>query len=530
MNRTSCFTSLTRALIVVLAWRWVVNEQIRAICDGWQNYLEAESRMQANAPEPLPPSEMKYERFAGPSEPLPPAENEALFGARIPRTMTLLATSGGAYREPVKILFYGQSITSTRWTDIVRNELKARFPHANLTVENKAIGGFGAQMLIRTAAHDVYPTYPDLIVYQVYGGGHDRTLEAFVANVRRFTTAEIMLLTHHVRNPVYERSDEGSSTEWRYIAQKYNCELVEAREEWKQYLEAGDLPLNKLVSGDLIHLNDEGIKLMASLVLRHFRYNTVFPSGWAGTVRTYEAKRPIDELIDDEITYPNEPWVLEGRTPVGTSPDSPLKLTFEGNRVDVIPGRAGSEELGTAKVLIDGLPPSEHTGCYSITRPTTLNGFWWPALIRVGRNQPLILEEWTLHMTEVENIEADKKKNAYARDHFEFSYTVTGSKTGLDGSGTSKERFVSNSGRVIIDPRDFMFEHARGWPKTWPKKDFEIKWKVEPHFADVYDASKRGTVTVAQGLTNREHTIEIIPNGDGAVPIRAIRVYRPPLR
>ncbi|NQT20903.1 MAG: hypothetical protein HQ592_14445 [Planctomycetes bacterium] len=47
---------------------------------------------------------------------------------------------------------------------------------------------------------------------------------------------------------------------------------------------------------------------------------------------------------------------------------------------------------------------------------------------------------------------------------------------------------------------------------------------------DVYDAAKRRTVTVAQGLTNRQHTIEIIPNGDGAVPIKAIRVFRPPLR
>ena len=472
----------------------------------------------------------EFQRQVSPAAPVPPGKNETLFGARISRTMTLLATSRGSYRVPVRILFYGQSITSPWWTNIVEQELRYRYPHANLVVENRAIGGFGAQMLIRTAAHDVYPMYPDLVIYQVYGGGHDGTLEAFIANVRRYTTAEIMLLTHHVRNPVYDGSDEGSSTDWRHLAQKYNCELVEVREEWRQYMEANDLPRNNLVGGDLIHLNGQGLALMASLVLRHFRYNTLFPSGWAGTVRTYEARRPMEELTDDEIVYPNEPWDIEIRCPVGTSPDNPLKLTFEGNRVDVIKGMAKSKKLGTATILIDGVPPSEHSGCYSITRPSTLDGFWWPALLRIGHKERLVPEKWTLRLTEVENIEADKKKNPYARDHFEFSYTVTGSKTGPDGFGTHQEVFVSDSGRAVIDPRDFRFESARQWRKTWPRKGFEIKWEVRPHFIDVFDASKHRTVTVAQGLTNREHTLEIIPDGNGAVPIKAIRVFCPPLK
>ena len=107
---------------------------------------------------------------------------------------------------------------------------------------------------------------------------------------------------------------------------------------------------------------------------------------------------------------------------------------------------------------------------------------------------------------------------------------MIGSKTGPDGSGTSDERFVSDSGRVIIDPSDFIFENARGWPHTWPTKGFEIKWKAESHYVDEYDASKGGSATVAQGLTNREHTIEVIPNGDGAIPIKTIRVFSPPLR
>ena len=36
--------------------------------------------------------------------------------------------------------------------------------------------------------------------------------------------------------------------------------------------------------------------------------------------------------------------------------------------------------------------------------------------------------------------------------------------------------------------------------------------------------------TVVQGIVNGPHTLEIIPVGDGAVPLREIVVHRPPLR
>jgi len=495
-----------------------------------QEKTKAQRRALLDTCREKPETVKQYQKVANPKWPLPPAENETLFGARIPRTMTLLATSAGSYRVPVKILFYGQSITSTWWTNIVKEELKRRYPHADITVENRAIGGFGAQHLIRTAVHDVYPAYPDLIVYQVYGGGHDRTLEAFVANVRRYTTAEIMLLTHHVRNPHYDGSDEGSSTEWRHVAQKYNCELVEVREEWKQYIKENDLSREQLVGGDLIHLNGEGLHLMAAVVLRHFRYNTLSPGGWAGTVRTYRAKRPIDEGVNDEIIYPGKPWdVSRGRIPLGTSPESPMKLAFEGNRVDIIPGWTNVKGLGTARILIDGALPSENPRLYAVTRPSSLKNMWWPALLRVSYRKRPLVEDWTLRITEFKNVEKTDKERW---DHFEFSFEVEGSKTGPDGTGTYNKRFVSDSGRVVIEPRDFIFENARHWPWTWPNKEFEIKWKVKPRFLDVYDPRKtRGKpTTVAMGLVNKRHTIEIVPDGNGVVPINAIRVFRPPLK
>ena len=35
---------------------------------------------------------------------------------------------------------------------------------------------------------------------------------------------------------------------------------------------------------------------------------------------------------------------------------------------------------------------------------------------------------------------------------------------------------------------------------------------------------------LAQGLPNTTHTLEILPNGDGDIAVKAITVYAPPLK
>src|SRR5690242_4616738 len=111
-------------------------------------------------PLPTPPPEAPV----APSDfPPPPAVSEpALMGLGIQRTMTLLATSTPRHRNHVRVLFYGQSITEQEWSRYVSNDLRRRFPDADLEIENRAIGGFASQLLIRPAEHDVYPFYPDL--------------------------------------------------------------------------------------------------------------------------------------------------------------------------------------------------------------------------------------------------------------------------------------------------------------------------------------------------------------------------------
>lgn len=114
--------------------------------------------------------------------PVPPPADASKLGVSIQRTMTKLATSTPEHRNTVKILFYGQSITEQTWTKTVADDLRKRFPNADVTIENRAIGGFASQRLIKPAEHDLYPFYPDLLIFHVYGANQE--YEQIIQNVR----------------------------------------------------------------------------------------------------------------------------------------------------------------------------------------------------------------------------------------------------------------------------------------------------------------------------------------------------------
>jgi hypothetical protein len=100
-------------------------------------------------------------------------------GHGIQRTTTLLATSTPTKRNTVRILFYGQSITEQNWWQAVADDLRRRFPHANLIIENRALGGHSSQLLVKTAEADLYPFYPDLLIFHVFGSHLDYCLKVF---------------------------------------------------------------------------------------------------------------------------------------------------------------------------------------------------------------------------------------------------------------------------------------------------------------------------------------------------------------
>jgi hypothetical protein len=115
-------------------------------------------------------------------------------------------------------------------------------------------------------------------------------------------------------------------------------------------------------------------------------------------------------------------------------------------------------------------------------------------------------------------------------------FSVSGSKTGPDGGGSSAERFVSDSGRIVIEPSDWGIDSAEKYTKTKCPDGFQIKWKVEPMCIDTYappakfDPTLENATRVTQLIDNGPHTLKIIPNGDGPVPISAVMAYAPPLK
>jgi len=479
---------------------------------------------------------------------LPPSPFDASFGAHMQRTVALLAHSTAERRWPVTILVYGQSITAALRGGHMEEALKARFPHAEITFLNRSISGFSAGQLVRSILNDVYPLDPDLVILHDMGETMPE-YERMVQGMRRYTTAEIMLVTDPFRSDedVNAPLDAAyGSVAVRRLAQQYGCELADLHEDLRAYLQANHLAPKDILQ-DSVHPNDRGLGLMQGILLRHFRINPLGPNDWLTSVRSYEAKRLPDEGSSDGILFTGRPWRFLGRSAIGDSPASALRLVFTGNRVDCVLGLVEGLRPGTARVLVDGQVPSTMNELWSFTTTSPAFGAdWQPALRRVAHLKPLVAEQWKVVFS---------KLNANA-SHFTFE--VYGSKTGFDGRGefdaakykygewgdlldyTGPEPypdvFVSNSGRVVIDHRDFKITWAQSYSKKKCPEGFEATWEAVPLFSDTLaapadsDSAKVHLVTLAKGLSNGRHSLEIVPNGDGAVAVESLVVHEPALK
>ena len=205
------------------------------------------------------------------------------------------------------------------------------------------------------------------------------------------------------------------------------------------------------VLNDGTHFNYLGDSVVAELTGRHLRYDPALPGkSWENLARTYEIGRDVQ-------------WV-----------NGKLELEFEGNRVDAIAGWADPYYRGVAEVRIDGQRPSERPELYQITLHSDTFSVDWPGVNRIGAEKPLLVEDWTLRLDEVNS------------EELRLRFTVAGSRTGPDGGGVSTERFVSKSGRVVIEPQDWTFARAFEYSHVATPPGFELTWSVLPMFVDMY--------------------------------------------
>ena len=454
------------------------------------------------------------EKAFPPPSPVIPAGG---FGAKIQRTMTRLATSTPDQRNHVRVLFYGQSVTRNQWWQDVANELRKRFPHADLEIENRAIGGYGGPVLINTAEYDLYPYYPDLVIFHVWGGVESGHQEKIIRRIRQRTTSEVLLWTSNLRWPrdvppdgdpqhpsvlAKDGQDQAIADLYHRLGKELDCEVADVRVGMQRYL-AQHQRVVKDTLRDTVHPNELGNFLIAELVKPHLRHT---PN---------ESDATWKNLVTD---IPMKDSRLKRHA------DGSLSLTFAGNRIDVT-AQANARPT-EASVTIDGKRPSEFPELYYHARPSPTPVAGRPAINRLDHQAPLQVETWTARI-----LECDPAKDV-------LRYAIRGSKTGEDGTGDHKRRFVSNSGRVVIEPKMWMVNWSLRYRKAQLPKNYRVTWETKPLFVDTWrtpaniDPSREATATttLAQGLENKQHTLRMVPSGKRSqLAIRGFRVYRPPL-
>jgi hypothetical protein len=420
------------------------------------------------------------------------------------RSLTLLSTSTPADRKTVRVLFYGQSITQQGWWKEVENYLRSTYTNANLIVENRAIGGHGSQLLVKTAEADLYPFQPDLLIFHVYGSHIE--YENIIRRVRERTCADILLQTDHVTadSSLSEETDPAKLTpkEWDpwmnhaflpATAAKYGACRADIHELWKAYLKAHGLKAADLLRDD-VHLNAHGEWLMAELLKAY--------------LAPLPPKAGYDPLNEARVR------TVTARTSAG---QQSMQFEFKGTRADLV---FKPNAKGSISVLIDGKKPSAIPELNGFTRVSAFPMSDWPLLLKVGATSPLVAEDWSLR---IDQASADGKMC-----HFALRGTVTGE----DGEGYSTNRFVSRSGRIVIEPDDWNVAYSVAVFKRPLPENHIATWRavlrgVDTAVSETIPSGVEPCVTVAQGVAPGRHVLEL--RGAGlAKEVQAARLYSPP--
>ena len=429
------------------------------------------------------------------------------------RTIAMLREGEGVNTQ-YRILFYGQSISDKKWTDIASRNMAQNYPNVNFKFSNLAIGGNGASLLKRAVARDIDQFYPDLVVFHDYGG--ERDYEDIIKIIRSRSSAEIILQTDHLtarpeplcpvglnvtfRTPLgcigtiwlHQRNwdDYMSGAVIPKMAVQFGAAIDPRRAGWNAYLNRHRLEPSQLLQ-DGVHPNDRGWHLAASLFTEFF--NT--------TVR---------------FTTPSTTSL------VIITPNNQMKsrqLHFEGNRLEIISSRPLPNPI---KATVDGVASEQLPGCWITTRVSSVP--WipeWPALRQVDiSDDRLEADEWTVKLDQFNDDLTNFRFRLYSKLH------------GFDGEGNGSDDFVSTSGLIKIDASDWVLGDAmKSRPVAIPQT-LTLHWSrgnVCGHRPDV-DAKISPSeyhYIIATGLENNKHVATVVTAQNSYQTIRAFMSYKP---
>jgi hypothetical protein len=440
---------------------------------------------------------------------------------KIARTLEIIRTSTPTNHKVLKVLFYGQSITRSGWHNAVVAHWSEKYPNTVFVVENRALGGFASQNLVRTTEQDIAAFYPDLIIFHVYGDHH--AYEKILRMFRSLTAADVILQTDHGdglpdppcaeglqlslhRGPgcagelwVHQRlwHDEMSYHKILAFAKKYGMAVEPQRIWWRDYLLQNQVDPQSLLQSDGLHPNEKGNELIAFLFNKYFD-NLVLQ--WNG-----QTEHNVVSIAPDAAKRAGETETV----------------SFEGSRLELL----SNQPLKVwPSVTIDQRFPKDIDGCYQVTRSSPVKSVPdWPAVRRITLLRDHTAEDWTATITKI------------TPDQKSADFTVRASATGDEGSGNSSRNYVSKSGNLSIEGEDWMFESAYDLKHTPLHIPTEVHWSVQyvcggkPEVIDRGNGIAQYRYVLGTGLSNGKHTVELSSPSNNLVDAIEFREYKPPL-
>ena len=365
---------------------------------------------------------------------------------------------------------------------------------------------------------------PDLVF--TYTPGSPEGLDALLTNVRKLTTADIIVPSIHFGPtspmPMTPNDIENGYANWakvREICKKHHAEFVEHRRDMADYHKTTGLAPDDLL-WDHTHQNQHGRIRVWDSVMRHITLPKEFTYAPEALERRIAVNPPTATATEKVIL--SGQWTAAGDSVQSKQAGERITVHFTGNRIDLL-GRRGPGG-GTVEVHIDGIQADRAPVFYTNyikakpkVWPQVLGGQpgdHAPHAVTVGTNA--VPQTWTITCTSDVG-----------------DYQIVGSVTGPDGEGNVAQPFVSKSGQIAIDP------------KLWRNGRVETNGKTlygtvtgDTFTFDVFRCAT-GKINfqaesptslaepLVQNLPNREHTLEIVTVGDGAVKIDGFYVFQP---
>jgi len=426
--------------------------------------------------------------------------------------------------------------------------IRQRFPHAPPIVYKRHAGsGTPWEFDMGWVRQFVAAEQPDLVF--TYTPGTPEGLDALLAEIRRRTTADIIIPTIHFSrnsNGWYDRGPRAADVtvsrqrfdtkvpptpaeiaeghakveQVRAICRKHQAEFVENRRELAEYhLRTGVKPNDILA--DTVHQNLHGQVLVWESIGRHIAKPAQFNYDPQSRERRIAVAPPANTATE-QVSLSGD-WTSSGGAVHSSAAGARLKVRFTGNRIDVLGQKASNG--GSVKVLIDGRPAQQAPVFYTTfiePDPKKLPlggkngaGNTAPHAVDLGTN--VVPQTWTITMTS---------------DHGD--YHIEGSVTGPDGAGNASRPFHSTSGQIGIDPK--LWRGVRIGDKgrvicgnlTGDKFTFDVYRCARGAMSFRADRTGPFSVALVENLPNREHTLEIVAAGDGEVTIDGLYVFQPP--